>query len=173
MNNIDRNIRRILRHYEKSLESELLFDLDDLIDFANGRINELIEFLKNHEGEDKMGFLNVINDANINEEKAIKSLNKEEIIKELKIILKDQKPICLGVAYCTDDEETQEFIEFSQERGQVYIVRGYNPYSDSYDLEEEGEVVSLEELKKIVEEVARLTLESNLKKQEIINWLND
>ena len=98
---------------------------------------------------------------------------KDEVIKELKEVLKAGKPICIGVAYNDEDEETQDFIELDLSKNQVYLIEGINPNSDSYDLQDDGEILSLPRLKEIINTIAELTLEKNLEKKEIIDWLND
>lgn len=183
MNNFDKNIRRVLKRFEKSLESELLFDLDDLIDFANGRLDELIEFLKEQQLEDETGILSVLETSGLTQNNkpggdrrmnmGVNGNTKDEIIKELKEVLKAGKPICIGVAYNDEDEETQDFIELDLSKNQVYLIEGINPNSDSYDLQDDGEILSLPRLKEIINTIAELTLEKNLEKKEIIDWLND
>lgn len=130
-----------------------------------------------------MGLFNAINGDNSFSKKLVEEENKvelvvegiteEEVIKELKQILKAYKPICIGVAYDIEDEETEEFIEFNPNKNQVYLVKECNPYVNNYDLEEDGEIVSLPKLKEIIAEVAKLTLAKNLEKEEVLNWLND
>lgn len=140
MNDLDRNVRRVLRRYEKKLETELIFDLDDLIDFANGRLEELIKFLKENKGEDIMGVFSTLVENNLSQ--GVDGITEEEVIKELKAILKAHRPICLGVPYDTEDEEADEFIELSSSKNQIYHLKGFNPFNDNYDLEEDGEEIS-------------------------------
>lgn len=183
MNDLDKDIRRILRRYEKSLDKELLFDLDDLIDFAKGRLEELIEFLKEYEGEDNVGIFQTLSASSYVQEIREEGVNRmelsvnggtmEQVTRELKQILKAYNPVCVGVPYDTENEETEEFIELSANRESIFLVKGFNPYANNYDLEEDGEEISLEALKEIIKEVAQLTLEKNLQKQEVMTWLDE
>lgn len=109
----------------------------------------------------------------LNQENKSKGLIKEEVVKELKEILKNLKPICIGVPYDTTNEETNNFIEMNPERNKIYFVEGVNPYADSYDLEDDGVEISLSRLKEIIDKVAELTLEKNIENQELMNWLNE
>ena len=77
-------------------------------------------------------------------------IDTTNIIKELKEVLKAGKPICIGVAYNDEDEETQDFIELDLSKNQVYLIEGINPNSDSYDLQDDGEILSLPRLKEII-----------------------
>lgn len=183
MNDLDKDIRRILRRYEKSLDKELLFDIDDLINFANGRLEELIEFLKKYESEDKMGIFQALSTSSYIQEKREEGVNKmelsvngvsiEDVTKELKQILKAYKPICIGVPYSTENEESEEFIELNANKNNVVLVKGFNPFTDNYDLDEDGEEISLATLKELVAEVAKLTLNKNIQKQEVLTWLDE
>lgn len=52
-------------------------------------------------------------------------------------------------------------------------MENINPYTDSYNLQEQGKALELSELKNILIKVGELTLADNLKKKEVLDWLNN
>ncbi len=53
------------------------------------------------------------------------------------------------------------------------MVKNKNPYRDIYNLQEDGEVLELEELKEHLNEIANLIIGNNKKIKNTLDWLND
>lgn len=103
----------------------------------------------------------------------IKGNTKDDVLKELKMLLKNYIPLCIKEPYDKNSESNDGFIELCKENDRVYLVENTNPYTDSYDLQEDGKIIELKNFKEIVENIAELTVKKNLEKKEIIDWLNE
>ncbi len=103
-------------------------------------------------------------------ENPIKGATKEEVVKELKNILKNGEFIKIGKNYDNYDLEAGDtFIQIGKNK-KIYYV---DYYSSELDLEENGKIISLDDLKIHIDTVADLTLKDNIEDVELETWLND
>ena len=125
-------------------------------------INEIVKYIEDELNKEKE-----------QERIRIKSLDNESVVKELKEILKLNLPISINEAYEYESQSDNGFIQFSKKDNKIYLIENKNPYWDIYNLQEDGEVLELKELKEHLNEIANLTIGNDKKIKDTLDWLND
>lgn len=105
----------------------------------------------------------------------IKGTTKEEVLKELKNILKNGGYIKVDAKY--DNEyllkDGDNFLQMGKNK-KIYSANYNTPMVNlDFILEENGYILTLEDLRIAVDTVAELTLKNNIEENELEAWLND